>query len=153
MAAVRLPVVGAPSIEARAEAIPTLDDSLRRPFAIPTIALVATSARALASARGVLEHAAVALGKRVVSLTLDAPLLELPAKLLERERALHGAELLITTGAAIVAIRRPRVSILVTDRRAPSEWGADVRSVRDRIDLLVPELDPILARELLARLC
>lgn len=148
----RLPVVGAPSIEARAEVIPEIDEALRRPFAMPAVGLLATSARVLAVSLVTLEAAAQALGRRTATLSLDAPLLELPAKILEREAMLRDVDVLITTTAAIVAIRRPRLSILVTDRRVPSEWGADVRSVRDRVDLVVPELDPVLARELLSRL-
>ena len=151
MGAVRLPIVGAPSIEAKAEAIPAIDEALRRPFAIPTMGLVAAHARALAQSIVVLESAAHALGRRVATLGLEAPLLELPRLILEREAALRDVDLLIVTGA-IVAIRKPRVSILVTDRRVPSEWGADVRSLRERIDLVVPEIDPFLARELITRL-
>ncbi len=168
--AVRLPIVGASRVGRPSEPIPPIDDALRLPFAVPVIALIASHPRALDRSLLVLHHAAAALSKRVTGLhvrvsesariardedgdlVIEAPLLALPASLLEAERSLGGVDLVIGTGAALVALRRARVSILVTDRRVPSEWGADVRSVRERVDLVVPEIDPSLARELFARL-
>jgi hypothetical protein len=73
---------------------------------------------------------------------LAAPLLALPACLAEIDAGLSD-EALVTVGSAVVALRAPRLSILLTAGLPSTEWDADVRSVRRRFDLIVPELAPL----------
>lgn len=149
--------------------IPPIDDALRMPFSVRTLGLVATRKAGLDAARANLAAAAAARGLRHAELEvsvregraeqsasgsierLSGPLLELPERLAAIDARLS-VELLVAIGAAVVAIRAPQVSVLVTSGLPSSEWDASVRSVRSRFDLVVPELDAQLARELVARL-
>jgi hypothetical protein len=160
----RLPLLGEEPGE-----IPPSDDSLRMPFSVPAVALVATRKAGLEAARAALAAAAAARGLTCAELEaivrdgrseqvtqgslerVSAPLLELPEHLAAIDARLS-ADLLVAIGAAIVAIRAPRVSVLVTSGLPSSDWDASVRSVRSRFDLVMPELDAVLARELVARL-
>jgi hypothetical protein len=160
----RLPLLGEEPGE-----IPPIDDALRMPFSVPTIALVATHKPGLDAARAALHAAARARGLACAELEaivrdgrveqstagpvvrVSAPLLELPEQLAVIDAQL-AVDLLVAIGPAIIAIRAPRVSVLVTSGLPTSEWDASVRSVRSRFDLVVPELDAHLARELVARI-
>jgi hypothetical protein len=159
---IRLPLASAEPDE-----IPPVDDALRLPFAAPSIALVAIdpaaydaalamlrSAANQASRRSAEVHAVLAPREsaRVVPPRVEAALLDMPEALMAAERALGAHDLVLATGAAVVAIRRPTVALLLTSGRPASDWPADVRSVRHRFDLIVPELDAVLARELIARI-
>lgn len=159
---IRLPLTSAEPDE-----IPPVDDALRLPFAAPSIALVAVEpagyGTALASLRRAAEdalrrtaeiHAILAPRQtvRVVPPRVEASLLDMPEALMTAERALGAHDLVLATGVAVVAIRRPTVAVLLTSGRLPADWPTDVRSVRHRFDLVVPELDAVLARELLARI-
>ncbi len=159
---VRLPLAGDEPVE-----LPPVDDALRLAFAAPSIAVVGVERGLVEGALEVLRGACVASGVRHAELhavlasregvrheppRLEASLLEMPAGLLEAERRLASHELVLASGVALVAIRRPTVSILVTRGRGPSDWRIDVRSVRHRFELIVPELEPALARELVVGL-
>ncbi|MFN9810727.1 MAG: hypothetical protein ACK6CU_13955 [Deltaproteobacteria bacterium] len=158
-----------PLLPAEPDELPPIDDALRAPFSVPSIALVSvrrsaleTSLRALRagleSARMrftelevILRDGAATIVDTPTGRRLAAPLLALPACLAEVDAGLSD-EALVTVGSAVVAIRAPRLSILLTAGLPSTEWDADVRSVRRRFDLVVPELDAALARELAARL-
>ena len=149
--------------------IPPIDDALRMPFAAPSIAIVATRRAALEAALDAVRAALSARGlswAELEALVRDgpverstagpstrvlAPLLDLPEQLAAIDARLS-VDRVVAIGPAIVAIRAPEVSVLVTSGLPSSEWDASVRSVRGRFDLVVPELDAVLARELLARL-
>lgn len=151
------------------EELPPIDDGLRVPFERACIAIVAIDPRDLEPAVAGLRAAATASGRACVELRaalrdgpvsiegsaarteIAAPLLELPEAIARASAELPAHDLLLATGVGLVAIRRPEVSVLVTRGRAPSDWPADVRSVRHRFELIVPELDAHLARELVAR--
>lgn len=167
---VRLPLLGSAASRAAEPEIPVVDDALRASFALPSLAIVASAPHALERAVTTLREAARARAliaaelhvvvqdgpARVVpvqgGVRVLAPLLELPARLRDAEPGLRGAGLLLATGAAVVAIRRPTVAVLVTAGLASQDWGREARSVRAQIDLVVPELDEALAVALLARL-
>lgn len=149
------------------EELPPVDDSLRLPFERPSLALVGVEEGLAERALAVLRDASAAAGRSFAEVhavlstregvrregaRVEASLLEMPEALLAAERALPPHDLVLATGVALVAIRRPSVSILVTRGRAPGDWPMDVRSVRHRFELVVPELDVALARELVARL-
>lgn len=171
MERVRLPLAG----ELREE-LPPVSDALRAPLALPCIALVSAGGgdalesglvalrealhEALRSAQGesseLAELHAVLRTREGAELALpkvNASLLAMPAALLEAEAALAAGRprVLLATGVALVAIRAPSLAILVTSGRSILDWSPDVRSVRHRFDLIVPELDRVLARELAER--
>ncbi len=106
---------------------------------------------AIAELRAVLRDGDVTVEQRAGATEILAPLLEMPEAIARASDALPDHALLLASGVGIVAIRRPSVSVLVTRGRAPGDWPADVRSVRDRFELIVPELDATLARELVSR--
>ncbi|MBX7196650.1 MAG: hypothetical protein K1X94_31650 [Sandaracinaceae bacterium] len=164
MSRLRLPLLGAEPGE-----IPPIDDALRVPFATPSIALVASPTADGVGARDALREALRAAGRASIELEvvvsdgparvsrtelghrIDAPLLEIPDALAAIDRSLSPGTCVLATGAAVVAVRRPTVSILVTGGAPPSEWGLEARSVRERFELVVPGVDTVLARELVAR--
>ncbi len=154
----------------RAEPLPVVEEAILPPFARASIALVVVAERWLEPACAALRAAlleervfAFELHTRVLGeggrevrlaqgLRIEAPLVELHARLRDAERAASDARLLVATGPAVLALRRPSVAVLVTGGVPRGEWGADVRSVRSRAQLIVPALDVALARELVTRL-
>lgn len=151
------------------EELPPIDDALRAPFERPSIAIVSIDRReheptleslrgaasglghVIAEIRTTLREGAVAMESGSRGIELAAPLLEMPEALARAEQALPRHALLVASGVGLVAIRRPTVSVLVTRGRAASDWPVDVRSIRHRFELIVPELDATLARELVMR--
>jgi len=159
---VRLPLAGDEPVE-----LPPVDDALRLAFGAPCIAVVGVERGLAEGALEVLRGACASSAVRHAELhavlasregarheppRLEASLPEMPAALLDAERRLPAHALVLSSGVALVAIRRPTVSILVTRGRSPGDWRIDVRSVRHRFELIVPELEPALARELVVRL-
>jgi hypothetical protein len=159
---IRLPLASAEPDE-----LPPVDDALRLPFGAPSIAIVAVDGRGYGAALATLRAAAVEAsrlvselhailsprrGARLAPPRVEAALLDMPEALMAAERTLVSHALVLATGVAVVAIRRPTVAVLLTEGRPASDWPADVRSVRHRFDLIVPELDAVLARELIARI-
>jgi hypothetical protein len=149
------------------EELPPVDDALRLPFEKPSLAVVGVEPGLVERALAALREACAGAGRKVAEVhavlaaregarldgdRVHASLFEVPEALLRAERALQAHDLVLASGVALVAIRRPTVSILVTRGRAAGDWPMDVRSVRHRFELIVPELDAALARELVARL-
>lgn len=161
---VRLPLAGSPTDGL----LPSLRDELRARFPRPSIAVV--------DARDVDGGGAFELVRRVAERRgLDVGALKV------RARSRAGAEqqgdrlfgsvdvlpraideacarmpsavgCLVFGGAAVVALRRPDVSVFVTHGIPTTDLGADLRSVIYRCELIVPSLDDGLVDALLARL-
>ena len=79
-------------------------------------------------------------------------LLALPSALVEVEAEFAETDLVLATGLAFIAIRKPSLSVLITGGLASVEWKSEVRDLRHRFDLIVPELDAFLAGEIVKRL-
>jgi len=159
---IRLPLEGAAQ-----DPIPPVSDALRAPFGKVSIALAGTTNAALTRGLEVLRAACVQQGVKTEELhvvlrktegvdialpVIRGSLLSLPGALMEVEHALAGADLVVATGLAFIAIRKPTLSVLITGGLASVEWKSEVRDLRHRFDLIVPELDAFLAGEIVTRL-
>jgi hypothetical protein len=58
----------------------------------------------------------------------------------------------IALGLPWVALRRPRVAVLLTAGASPVHWEPEIRELRERFELVIPEPRPGLARALVRRL-
>ena len=159
---IRLPLEGA-----ALEPIPHVSDALRAPFGRVSIALAGTSNAVLTRALEVVREACAREGVRaeelhvvlrktdgadVVLPVIRGSLLALPSALAEVEPRLAEADLVLATGLAFIAIRKPTLSVLITGGVPSVEWKSEVRDLRHRFDLIVPELDAFLAGEVVKRL-
>lgn len=160
-----LPLLGAPP-RLVVDALPLVSDDILPRFAAPSVALVAVEQGviegACAAFREALRersrasrelHVRVAKGAARLAefpegILVEGPLVELHPLIEQASAGLDERARLLVTGPAVLALRRPRVAVLVTSAIPRSEWGPDVRSVRSRFDLVVPSLDVSLAREL-----
>ena len=160
--AIHLPLEGAPI-----EPIPHVSDALRAPLGKVSIALAATSSELLTRVLEVLREALnkhsvdarelhVVLrrseGVEVALPFIRGSLLALPSALVSVEDELLKADLVLATGLAFIAIRKPTLAVLVTGGVPSVEWKSEVRDLRHRFDLIVPELDAFLAGEVVKRL-
>ena len=159
---IRLPLEGA-----TLEPIPHVSDALRAPIGKVSIALAGTSNAVLTQALDVVREACGQQGVKAQELyvvlrktngvdvalpVIRGSLLALPSALVDVESTLAGVDLVLATGLAFIAIRRPTLSVLITGGLASVEWKSEVRDLRHRFDLIIPELDAFLAGELVKRL-
>lgn len=159
---IRLPLEGAAQ-----EPIPHVSDALRAPLGKVSIALAATSNDVLMRALDVVREACKAQsidtqelhvvlrkteGADIALPFIRGALLALPNALVEVESELMNADLVLATGLAFIAIRKPTLAVLVTGGVPSVDWKSEVRDLRHRFDLIVPELDAFLAGEVVKRL-
>lgn len=75
-----------------------------------------------------------------------------PSEMAQAIDALRSEGTAIAVGRAFVALRRPSLAILITGGAPPVQWDPEIRTLRDRFDLVIEEARPGLARELAKRL-
>jgi hypothetical protein len=159
---IRLPLEGASQ-----EPIPHVSDALRAPLGKVSIALAATSNDVLMRALDVVRAACQAQsveaqelhvvlrrtdGADIALPFIRGSLLALPNALVEVQDTLAEADLVIATGLAFIAIRKPTLAVLVTGGVPSVDWKSEVRDLRHRFDLIVPDLDAFLGGEVVKRL-
>ncbi|AKF07802.1 hypothetical protein [Sandaracinus amylolyticus] len=159
---VRLRLQGEPE----ALTLPVREGEARVRVRAPSIAIVAavraadadafaTMIAEAASGRAVIEQRAAVRAKAGAE-TIDGVLRASSDALPGALDALiaHGADdaLRVVIGAPFVALARADLSVLITSGSTPVQWDPQLRAMRDRFELVIPEPRPGLARALVARL-
>lgn len=151
---VRLRLAGEPA----ADALPILDDPPALPGAIAIVGAhagidVEPMVRALRDALGA-PVTRVSLRTREGSEVIegDETIVRASSSAIDATLAALPGAGRIVVGAAFVALRRPRLAILITGGASPVQWDPTIRALRERFDLVLEDPRASLARELARQL-